>query len=382
MVWRTLTTPGGSRIEVMEETSARPEHGLAVHIDGARIFNAVAASGAGGRWRLWGHHQFCFSGSRCAGRVDHLRPRRRHRRDPLPPQADGRGHAAGRCHRGGSPSRPRRPGASRRGSRPRQEARGGSCASFPWRRRPRPDRDQHGSGGCRGAGHGLAGGEGPPRPRRRQANRRWAPRGVSSPTGTSARPTSTAWWRPLVTGSQPGSQVIVSLPSVPGSREPEGRDERNCSSPAPTCCDTADDPRMVLREMCLEGPEEALTHTEHAQPASTPSPTLWRPSGRQSPTRWPWPTLLGEYTLAAAGHSASPRVSASSQRGDDGRRRMNRSGMAALISVNPAMRRRSPGAQGQGGRLSVANLNARARSSSGAEGSRMAGGERPVRGSA
>jgi len=67
MVWENTHNLSGGRvipIEVMEETSARArEHGLAVHIDGARIFNAVAASGVPAeRWAACGDTiQFCFS---------------------------------------------------------------------------------------------------------------------------------------------------------------------------------------------------------------------------------------------------------------------------------------------------------------------------------
>lgn len=67
MVWENTHNMSGGRvipIEVMERTSARArEHGLAVHIDGARIFNAVAATGvAAARWAATADTiQFCFS---------------------------------------------------------------------------------------------------------------------------------------------------------------------------------------------------------------------------------------------------------------------------------------------------------------------------------
>lgn len=67
MTWENTHNLSGGRVipfEVMEATSARArKHGLAVHTDGARIWNAVAASGIDGP--AWGALsdtiQFCFS---------------------------------------------------------------------------------------------------------------------------------------------------------------------------------------------------------------------------------------------------------------------------------------------------------------------------------
>jgi threonine aldolase len=67
MVWENTHNLSGGRvipIDAMEETSARArEHGLSIHIDGARIFNAVAASGVqADRWAACADTiQFCFS---------------------------------------------------------------------------------------------------------------------------------------------------------------------------------------------------------------------------------------------------------------------------------------------------------------------------------
>jgi threonine aldolase len=67
MVWENTHNMSGGRvipIETMEETSARArEHGLSIHIDGARIFNAVAATGVSAhRWSATADTiQFCFS---------------------------------------------------------------------------------------------------------------------------------------------------------------------------------------------------------------------------------------------------------------------------------------------------------------------------------
>ena len=67
MTWENTHNLSGGRVipfELMEATSARARrHGLAVHIDGARIWNAVAATGIDGP--AWGGLadtiQFCFS---------------------------------------------------------------------------------------------------------------------------------------------------------------------------------------------------------------------------------------------------------------------------------------------------------------------------------
>ena len=67
MVWENTHNMSGGRvipIEMMESTSAvARSHGLAVHIDGARLFNAVAATGiAADRWSAVADTiQFCFS---------------------------------------------------------------------------------------------------------------------------------------------------------------------------------------------------------------------------------------------------------------------------------------------------------------------------------
>ncbi len=67
MVWENSHNLSGGRvipIDVIEGTSKRAkEHGLSIHIDGARIFNAVAATGvAASRWAATADTiQFCFS---------------------------------------------------------------------------------------------------------------------------------------------------------------------------------------------------------------------------------------------------------------------------------------------------------------------------------
>lgn len=85
MVWENTHNMSGGRvlpIDLMEESSNRARgHGLAVHIDGARIFNAVAATGVDAtRWAATADTiQFCFSkglgapvGSIVCGRRDQI----------------------------------------------------------------------------------------------------------------------------------------------------------------------------------------------------------------------------------------------------------------------------------------------------------------------
>lgn len=67
MVWENTHNLSGGRViplQLMEKTSAvAREHGLSIHVDGARIFNAVAATGIpADRWASVGDTiQFCFS---------------------------------------------------------------------------------------------------------------------------------------------------------------------------------------------------------------------------------------------------------------------------------------------------------------------------------
>lgn len=67
MTWENTHNMSGGRvvpIEIMEETSATARrHGLRIHLDGARIFNAVIASGVGAARfaRAADTIQFCFS---------------------------------------------------------------------------------------------------------------------------------------------------------------------------------------------------------------------------------------------------------------------------------------------------------------------------------
>lgn len=121
-----------------------------------------------------------------------------------------------------------------------------------------------------------------------------------------------------------------------------------------------------LREMCLHGPEEELTRTEHAQPALFAlSYALWdtfTTSVSELPTAAAGHSL-GEYTaLAAAGvfdYDGALGVVATRGQAMAAAADKEPSGMAALIGVDEdqaeaiASERR-----GMGGRLEVANINA------------------------
>jgi [acyl-carrier-protein] S-malonyltransferase len=121
-----------------------------------------------------------------------------------------------------------------------------------------------------------------------------------------------------------------------------------------------------LRDMCLDGPEEELTRTEHAQPALFAiSFALWEHlrAGLAAPPAGAAGHSLGEYTaLAAAGSlSYEQALSIVARRGEAMARAASRaeSGMAALLGADLELAekvcelRRS-----RGGRLSVANINA------------------------
>jgi [acyl-carrier-protein] S-malonyltransferase len=120
-----------------------------------------------------------------------------------------------------------------------------------------------------------------------------------------------------------------------------------------------------LRQMCLEGPEESLTRTEHAQPAIFAlSYALWEmlaaenvtPSGAAGHS-------LGEYTaLAAAGAlDFETALRAVARRGTAMALAADRepSGMAALLGADEETAEAVVARRGQdGGRLQVANINA------------------------
>ncbi len=121
-----------------------------------------------------------------------------------------------------------------------------------------------------------------------------------------------------------------------------------------------------LRQMCLEGPEEALTRTEHAQPAMYAlGYALWdtlREAMGSDPAAAAGHSL-GEYTaLAAAGAMSyedglavvARRGAAMAAAAD-----MEESGMAALIGVDRTQAEEVVATnRAEGGRLGVANINA------------------------
>lgn len=121
-----------------------------------------------------------------------------------------------------------------------------------------------------------------------------------------------------------------------------------------------------LRDMCLNGPEKALTRTEHAQPALFAlSYALWS-SFQESLGQLPDAGAghsLGEYTaLAASGtldyedglQLVSARGRLMAEAAD-----LEESGMSALLGVDPETAERVVDANREaGGTLQIANLNA------------------------
>lgn len=121
-----------------------------------------------------------------------------------------------------------------------------------------------------------------------------------------------------------------------------------------------------LEEMCLKGPEEELTRTEHAQPALFAlSYALWDVLARSLPSLPAGAAghSLGEYTaLCAAGaidydsalEVVSQRGRAMAEAAD-----LEESGMAALIGADVEVARSIADRRtSEGGRLQVANINA------------------------
>ncbi len=120
-----------------------------------------------------------------------------------------------------------------------------------------------------------------------------------------------------------------------------------------------------LRRLCLDGPEEALTRTEYAQPAIyAVSYALWSALlGRIEPPVAGAGHSLGEYTALAAagsfGFVAGLRLVAARGGAMAGAADADPSGMAALIGGDFAAAEALAAARRvEGGRLWVANLNA------------------------
>lgn len=121
-----------------------------------------------------------------------------------------------------------------------------------------------------------------------------------------------------------------------------------------------------LRQLCLEGPEETLTRTEHAQVALyAVSYALWEEFRRSyiAAVAGAAGHSLGEYTaLAAAGTiTFAEGLVAVARRGEAMARAadLEPSGMAALIGADAGLAAQvASNRQTEGGRLEVANINA------------------------
>lgn len=120
-----------------------------------------------------------------------------------------------------------------------------------------------------------------------------------------------------------------------------------------------------LRQMCLDGPEEALTRTEHAQPAIFAlSYALWEMLSAEGVVpRGAAGHSLGEYTaLTAAGaidYDTALQVVARRGRAMASAADTEPSGMAALLGADAATARDVVARRAEdGGRLQVANDNA------------------------
>jgi [acyl-carrier-protein] S-malonyltransferase len=120
-----------------------------------------------------------------------------------------------------------------------------------------------------------------------------------------------------------------------------------------------------LRDMCLEGPEEALTRTEYAQPALFAISYALCVVFREKVTEVPQAAAghsLGEYTaLAAAGafsYEDGLRLVALRGRHMASAADRESSGMAAMLGVDPGQAESVVAAnQADGGNLQLANLN-------------------------
>lgn len=121
-----------------------------------------------------------------------------------------------------------------------------------------------------------------------------------------------------------------------------------------------------LREVCLEGDEETLTRTEHAQPALFAiSYVLWEEFQSQydGPVTAAAGHSLGELTALAAagamGYDDGLRVSSARGEAMAGAADSEPSGMAALLGADEGLAESITEKRSQlGGRLQVANINA------------------------
>jgi [acyl-carrier-protein] S-malonyltransferase len=121
-----------------------------------------------------------------------------------------------------------------------------------------------------------------------------------------------------------------------------------------------------LQELCLNGPEETLTRTEHAQPALFAiSYALWTEfrSAYPGPIAGAAGHSLGEFTALTAagamGYGDAMRVVAARGNAMAEAADMEDSGMAALIGADETMAASiAEKSQAGGGRLQVANINA------------------------
>lgn len=121
-----------------------------------------------------------------------------------------------------------------------------------------------------------------------------------------------------------------------------------------------------LRSLCLDGPEDELTRTEHAQPALFAlAYALWEEldTRLQTPPAAAAGHSLGEYTALAAarviGFDEALRVVAERGRAMAEAADLESSGMAALLGADVELAERVADANtAAGGRLTVANDNA------------------------
>jgi len=130
--------------------------------------------------------------------------------------------------------------------------------------------------------------------------------------------------------------------------------------------DSADDVLgWSLRDVCVEGPEDRLTRTEHAQPALfAVSYALWEEFRMvcDGPVSGAAGHSLGEYTaLCAAGAiSFFDALAVVARRGEAMARAADRvgSGMAALVGADHALAEEVAATRrAEGGQLQVANIN-------------------------
>ena len=278
-------------------TDVARERGVRVHLDGARLFNACAATGAKATDYTGNVDTVMFCLSKGLGRADRLdgvRDEGLHPRGEADAHPDRRRVAPGRHHGGrGTDRAARRPGPAARGPREREAPGRGHRGGDARRDRPGDGADEHPVPGHAARRHQRPGGARPPARRRRPVERAGHEGPPGDQPGRRARRTSRTRSRcgarsPRTRGRAAGEHVRHQVPARGRGARPSG------TAPGQDVADPALRRRAAVRrgEVGLPGdrPGREPVHTvvrgaESARPADRPRGHALRDrAGRRSTT--------------------------------------------------------------------------------------------------